>query len=284
MPLPPSVLLQAPSKALYDAAWAEKQRADQDLIVYCPSFLLGLPCRIAWPTVNGHRVPAIHIREFLIANGLHWSCFCPMSDPATRETSASCRIVTWPDLGTFAVCHHSLPRCQFFIDLVQVYHMSTLRQPYEPVSKTDSSMTRFLLSPEAAPSSIGQSIYLPGYLGEREGGTQLGGIMEGNSDTFLASYCDYIQPNPSALFFFTLALRRPAHLGFLRTLLIGRRKFSPVWPRVLESMRKRRTSWWPPARSAGNTSSTAFLNRTILAAGLVDLVLYIIIALLAESK
>ncbi|KAJ7677910.1 hypothetical protein DFH06DRAFT_1121469 [Mycena polygramma] len=196
MPLPPSVLLQAPSKALYDAAWAEKQRADQDLIVYCPSFLLGLPCRIAWPTVNGHRVPAIHIREFLIANGLHWSCFCPMSDPATRETSASCRIITWPDLGTFAVCHHSLPRCQFFIDLVQVYHMSTLRQLYQPVSKTDSSMARFLLSPEA-PSSIGQPIYLPGYLGEAEGGTQLGGIMEGNSDTFLASYCDYIQPSPS---------------------------------------------------------------------------------------
>ncbi|KAJ6547968.1 hypothetical protein DFH09DRAFT_1087435 [Mycena vulgaris] len=186
-------ILHEPCTILYDADAARKQRNSADIVIFCPS--LGVVAKIAWPMVNGLLVPAHHLRAYLNSLGLHWSCFCALNLPFTvPPTSLSCRIVTWPGIGTFAFCHHASPRCQFFLNLNALYTSSTLHEPYFPLGEghltPDSHLGRYLLTddPDSSEAPLTHALYLPGYLGERMLGVQLGKSILGDPSDILSGY------------------------------------------------------------------------------------------------
>ncbi|KAJ6485275.1 hypothetical protein DFH09DRAFT_1339797 [Mycena vulgaris] len=210
MPLAhPSKIFREPSTFLFDAEGARKQRNSGDIVVYCPS--LRAVIKIAWPLINGHPVPPNFLLPYLHSLGLHWACFCAM-----HGAIVPCRIITWSGTGTYAFCHYSSARCQFFLDLDSLHQSTTRHEAYTPIGSgvlsPDSHLARYLLADDDQSNAepLENALYLPGYLGEcEESVRQLGGIVLGDPSLRLDGYlmmAEQNSANPGA-FHYLLSLK-----------------------------------------------------------------------------
>ncbi|KAJ7218164.1 hypothetical protein C8J57DRAFT_1254836 [Mycena rebaudengoi] len=155
-----TVVLETPSIVLFDHAQVAKQCNSMDLVIYCPP--LRFSVKIAYPTVNGHRVPPEHLVAYLRRLGVHWPCFCAENE----DESVSCLIHRSHE-GLFGRCHYKPARCSFF---------STLKGEYNSQDDAASPLQNYLLcEPDEATllNPLTNAPYLKGYLGEQ--GNQLGG-------------------------------------------------------------------------------------------------------------
>ncbi|KAJ6536382.1 hypothetical protein B0H19DRAFT_1079877 [Mycena capillaripes] len=160
--------MDSPSLRMFDQRPFEMQRKHQDIVLY--SHMAGQAVRVAWPLVNGHRIPAKFILDFLQKNDLHWSCFCVLAG-IDNDTPLSCYILDAGYDGVFAYCHYarSSQRCRFFLDLSTLYRTTALEQEYPGLP------TRVLGEREP----LVDAPYFPGFFGEPvvyfPGAQQLGG-------------------------------------------------------------------------------------------------------------
>ncbi|KAJ7255692.1 hypothetical protein C8J57DRAFT_1517984 [Mycena rebaudengoi] len=144
---------------LFDHTDVVLQRSSCDLVIYCPTFSMTL--KIAWPTINGLRVPPKYLVDFLQQHQVHWACFCAKNE----SSSVSCRILRSAE-GTHAHCHYSPPRCSFYLDLDTIFATTALEQEYL-IDDLDVAPFATSITPSVIP-------FMAGYLGERHQGTQLG--------------------------------------------------------------------------------------------------------------
>ncbi|KAJ6525422.1 hypothetical protein DFH09DRAFT_1095634 [Mycena vulgaris] len=144
-------ILHEPCMILYDTDAARKQRNSADIVIFCPS--LGVVAKIAWPMINGLLVPAHYLQAYLNLLGLHWS-----------------------------------------FNLNALYTSSTLHEPYFPLGEghltPDSHLGRYLLTddPDSSEAPLTHALYLPGYLGERMLGVQLGKSILGDPSDILSGH------------------------------------------------------------------------------------------------
>ncbi|KAF8176641.1 hypothetical protein K438DRAFT_1770440 [Mycena galopus ATCC 62051] len=162
---------------LFDGFAASQQRGSKELTLFSPT--IHVVAKVAWPLVGNVPVTPAHMADYLKMQNLHWSCFCAMH-AGLGPDGLPCRILTWPQEVTLAVCHFAEPRCQFYLNLMKIAQSCTLKQEYIPLGQQgqeplhDTLLHRYLFGQEP-PSPT--DLHLTGYLGEPQGATQIGIIM-----------------------------------------------------------------------------------------------------------
>ncbi|KAJ6491494.1 hypothetical protein DFH09DRAFT_1105023 [Mycena vulgaris] len=137
--------------------------------------LWGVVAKIAWPMVNGLLVPAHHLRAYLNSLGLHWSEVVFLCSQSAFYLPTNLSFL--PDFNLNAL-----------------YTSSTLHEPYFPLGEghltPDSHLGRYLLTddPDSSEAPLTHALYLPGYLGERMLGVQLGKSILGDPSDILSGY------------------------------------------------------------------------------------------------
>ncbi|KAH6907827.1 hypothetical protein BKA70DRAFT_1223130 [Coprinopsis sp. MPI-PUGE-AT-0042] len=151
-----------------------------DLIVFAGD-PINEPVVVAWPTINGKRVPPKDLAQHFRALGVLWGCFCCYSGKFR-----SCRI-GFNGRGYVATCWSDEPAvrgCNFHLDLDRIYCFTKLVDEYshlKPNTKFNRlamdqciqnflSLKSFIRAHDAVTRRPPQPLLAKGWLGEHKAG------------------------------------------------------------------------------------------------------------------